>query len=60
MTYNQAIYESNKKWRTNNKDAYNAYVNSWKIKNGSNKIYAEKKKYFSYDLEAKRQFNILL
>ena len=60
MTYNEGIYISIMKWRAKNRDAYNLLSKNRKIKTGSNKIYREKVKYFSYTVEAKRQCKILM
>ena len=60
MTYNHARYLSIMKWRAKNREKSNALNNSYKIKYGTNKIYWDKFRYYSYDREAKRLCKILL
>ena len=60
MTYNAAIYENIKRWRAKHPDAYHALQNSYKLKSGSNKIYWDKFRYYSYERECKRQRKMLL
>ena len=58
MTYNQSRYISIMKWRAKNIEKVNALNNGYKIKGEYNRKYWDKKNYYDYERECKRQRKI--